>query len=284
MSKCELPEPAAIQTGRIDGTQYSVYGRGEPLVLIHGVGMEQRIWLPQLHALSDRYQVITYDMLGHGGSRTPSEDVVLADYAAQLQHLLDQLDIDTAAVAGHSMGALVALEFAIRFPARVRRVAALNAVFMRSAAQQEAVRQRALLLKTAGVASTLDATIARWFGQPIPPEHVLAANDIIGIMRRVDPTGYQRSYQLFAESDAVHAEALKTLAMPALFMTGELDPNSTPSMSKAMADRTPNSTFDVLKNARHMMTVTSASEVNQRLSLFLEGKPVGRQAASCSDA
>jgi pimeloyl-ACP methyl ester carboxylesterase len=62
--------------------------------------------------------VIVYDMLGHGDSALPAADVTLRDYADQLAGLLNHLGI-AANVVGHSMGALVALEFALAHPERV---------------------------------------------------------------------------------------------------------------------------------------------------------------------
>jgi pimeloyl-ACP methyl ester carboxylesterase len=64
------------------------------------------------------------------------------------------------------------------------------------------------------------------------------------------------TYQLFASADAVHAAALPGLAMPALFMTGECDPNSSPDMSRAMA-LAPQGQLDIVAAERHMMNVTA---------------------------
>jgi pimeloyl-ACP methyl ester carboxylesterase len=262
-----------------DGTAYSVYGAGEPLVLIHGVGMEQDAWTPQIGALAREHQVIVYDMLGHGGSRIPDEGVTLADYAAQLAGLLDHLGLPAANVVGHSMGALVALEFALTYPARTLRVAALNAVFMRTPEQQAAVMARAAALQDIGVQATVDSTIARWFGDPVPTALQASARLVSGILARVHPQGYARTYRLFASCDRVHADRLATLAMPALFMTGEFDPNSSPSMSQAMAQRAPLATLDIVPSARHMMNMTDPQRINQGLQQFLT-QPLPMPAAS----
>lgn len=267
------PLPTQAVHSVLDGTAYSVCGEGDAVVLVHGVGMEQAVWASQLPALSRAHKVIAYDMLGHGRSRDPDESVRLADYALQLRCLLDHLQVADAVVIGHSMGALVALEFALSFPERVRKLVALNAVFMRTAHQRAAVLERAHALRQVGVAATVDAAIKRWFGDPVPLALKADALRIAGFMKRVHPLGYARSYQLFATSDAVHAHGLLKLSIPALFLTGEFDPNSTPSMSKIMAELAPQGVFDVLPNARHMMTITSAEAVNQRLLSFIALDP-----------
>ncbi|MNV34870.1 Alpha/beta hydrolase family protein [compost metagenome] len=81
--------------------------------------------------------------------------------------------------------------------------------------------------------------------------------------------GYARAYSLFATSDEVHASRLPQLAMPALFMTGEGDPNSSPAMSQAMAALAPRGQAQSVPGARHMMNLTDAEAVNARLLAFI---------------
>lgn len=265
------PEVQA-QSGKAGPTAYSVDGQGEALVLVHGVGMAREVWAPQVASLTREYKVISYDLLGHGDSDVPSEGVSLADYAGQLLALLDHLEIPAVNVVGHSMGALVALEFALAHPERTLRVAALNAVFDRTAAQREAVQARATTLQGMGPGATVASTIDRWFGTPVPDELREAANLTARLLREVDPVGYARTYQLFASSDRVHASRLPSLDKPVLFMTGEGDPNSSPQMSQAMARLVPGARLEVLPDARHMMTLTHAQCVNDALRAFLAGR------------
>jgi pimeloyl-ACP methyl ester carboxylesterase len=256
-------------SSEFDGTAYQLYGAGEPIVLIHGVGMDQRAWQPQIQALASKHLVVTYDMLGHGASSLPPEDVQLAGFAEQLLQLLDHLQIAKANIVGHSMGALVAMEFALTYPERTQRLLALNAVFQRSQEQRAAVLERAKTLKLQGVGATVEATLARWFGEPVP-EHLRSIAALASdILADVNPLGYARAYQLFATSDAVHSSRLAHLKMPALFMTGDLDPNSSPAMSLAMAQITPNAQAQIVAGARHMMNMTDAQQINQRLLDFI---------------
>ena len=95
---------------------------GSTLLFIHGVGLNQQVWQPQIEYFAERYQVLVYDMLGHGRSRQPDAAATLDDYVAHLVLLLDQLGIEQVAVVGHSMGALVAVAFALTQPSRVASV------------------------------------------------------------------------------------------------------------------------------------------------------------------
>ncbi|MGF6851875.1 alpha/beta fold hydrolase [Paraburkholderia sp. CI3] len=262
------------QRGRTAGTCYSVYApqsdaAPETVVLIHGVGMNQSVWAPQIDALSESFRVVVYDMLGHGDSVLPSAEPTLDEYAAQLASLLDALQIDRAHVVGHSMGALVALEFALTHPERTLSVVALNAVYDRTPAQREAVMTRAALLSDAPADTGVDGTLSRWFGDPIPGHLTQAARAVRALLLAVDPVGYVRTYRLFACSDDAHVGRLASLAVPALFLTGERDLNSSAQMSRAMAAAAPRGHAEVIANARHMMNVTDPERVNASLLAFL---------------
>lgn len=270
--------------GMADGTAFTVYGAGNAVVLVHGVGMTQAVWGPQIASLSQTHQVIVYDMLGHGDSHDPRPDAALVDFAEQLAALLDHLQIDSAAVVGHSMGALVALDFALRHPRRTQRIVALNAVFMRSPEQKSAVLDRVRALRATGITSTLDATVARWFGDPVPADLQASAGLVKDMLTHVHPAGYATAYGIFADSDTVHEDRLPMLRMPALFMTGEFDPNSTPAMSLAMAQLAPKGAFKMLEGERHMLTMTSADTVNNCLRRFLAGAICGHNPGPVPDA
>src|SRR5262247_1598906 len=91
-----------LRDGEAGATTGLRAGKGEAVILVHGVGMAAEIWRPQLDALSQRYDVIAYDMLGHGGSDLPPREARLSDYADQLRAVMDGLGIARAHLVGHS--------------------------------------------------------------------------------------------------------------------------------------------------------------------------------------
>jgi pimeloyl-ACP methyl ester carboxylesterase len=258
-----------------DGTAYRAEGEGEPIVFIHGVGMNKDVWEPQLDAFAATYRVVVYDMLGHGGSPLPPAEPTLSNYAGQLCRLLDALGIDRANIVGHSMGSLVALAFAMTHPDRVLRLVALNAVYDRTPEQRAAIETRAATLAREGMDATLDGTLARWFGELEEGPVAEKARQVRTWLEAVDPIGYARTYGLFATSDDAFVGKLERLAMPALFLTGEYDLNSSPEMSRRMAAIAPNGVARVVPGERHMMSFTSPETINPILREFLStpGQP-----------
>lgn len=265
-----MADAATIRSKAPDGTGFLRAGSGAPVLLIHGVGMDAAIWQPQIAAMQDRFDVIAIDMLGHGASPLPPENAGLSDFADQAIRLLDHLGLDRVAVVGHSMGALVAQEIALRAPVRVGALVCLNAVFRRPPELAQAVRERAAALGGPGDPAAIAATIARWFGNPIPPALAGAAATARAALESVDAKGYARTYRLFANADTAHTDRLADLAAPALFMTGSEDRNSTPAMSAAMARLAPAGQCLVLSGEKHMMTIASPQKVTQRIMAFLD--------------
>jgi pimeloyl-ACP methyl ester carboxylesterase len=211
---------------------------------------------------------VTLDMLGHGKSTLPPADPLLSDYAEQVRSLMDALGIARAHVAGHSMGALISLELALAYPQRVISLAPLAGVYCRSQAAQKAVEARASALEGATGPTSPDQTLERWFGNPVPHHLAQAAEITRSMLLNVDPVGYARTYRTFANSHRRHEGRLRGLVPPALFMTAEFDPNSTPAMSQAMADAAPKGRCKILPGERHMMTITAPALVTEELRSF----------------
>jgi pimeloyl-ACP methyl ester carboxylesterase len=88
------------------------FGKGEPMVLLHGQGFSRRSWDPVVDALSDHHDVIAVDLPGHGDSpRQPDgRGSAPRDLAVAVTELLDELGLDRPHVVGHSSGGWVALE------------------------------------------------------------------------------------------------------------------------------------------------------------------------------
>src|SRR5690606_15054671 len=156
-------QPVAERTPA--GTSYLSLGQGQPVVLIHGVGLNKEMWGGQFVGLAGDYRVIAYDMLGHGQSPRPAADTDLQGYAAQLAELLDHLQIPQATVIGFSMGGLVARAFALHHPQRLAALVVLNSVFNRSPEQSAGVIARAAQAAEHGPDANAEAALARWFSR-----------------------------------------------------------------------------------------------------------------------
>jgi 3-oxoadipate enol-lactonase len=101
---------------------YRITGEGEPVVQIHGAGFGHFNFDPATPEISKHFRVIDYDMRGYGGSDRPVQDYDMEVWADDLAGLMDALEIDQAHVHGTSMGGMIAIVFAGKYPARTTSV------------------------------------------------------------------------------------------------------------------------------------------------------------------
>jgi len=100
-------------------TYYEIHGSGKALVLISGIGYPLWQWHKMIPYLAEHFQVITFDNRGVGQSNKPAGPYTAQMLAADTAGLLDALDIESAAVLGHSMGGFIAQAMALDFSERV---------------------------------------------------------------------------------------------------------------------------------------------------------------------
>jgi len=93
-------------------------GNGDPVVFLHGFGLDSRMWNPQCEGLQSGYRILRYDLRGFGRSSTlpPSEYA----HEGDLQALLSHLGVESAHIVGLSMGGRIALRFAAGYPQMVQ--------------------------------------------------------------------------------------------------------------------------------------------------------------------
>jgi len=245
---------------------YHIAGSGPPVVLLHGVGLEAGAWGKQIPSLAAAYTVYAPDIPGHGESpMLPVTTPAIQDFGDALARFIERDTDPPVVLAGHSMGALLALDIAARHPALVQGAAALNAIYRRSEEARAAVRERARALAAGETADPAREPVPRWFG-PEPVGEIRTAAEACRRWLRGNPlSGYSAAYSAFAAGDAPADDALRALRVPVLFMSGTLDGNATPAMSRRTAALVPRGRACIVAGAGHMAPVTHAAEVNDEL-------------------
>ena len=77
-----------------------------PIVFIHGVGLDHKMWAPQINYFKD-HSIITYDLLGHGKTPFDKEEIKMKDYVDQLLFLIEFLNVDKFHLVCFSIGSLI---------------------------------------------------------------------------------------------------------------------------------------------------------------------------------
>src|SRR5262245_11760984 len=106
---------------------YEVFGRGRPVIFLHGWLGSWRYWFPTMEVVADHFRTYSFDFWGFGDSRRKDSQISIQNYSDQVIRFLDELGIEKAILVGHSMGGMVALKTAIQYPDRIMSVATVGA-------------------------------------------------------------------------------------------------------------------------------------------------------------
>ncbi|MBP8252959.1 MAG: alpha/beta hydrolase [Herpetosiphon sp.] len=108
---------------------YETFGRGRPVLFLHGWLGSWRYWMPTMEFISQDFRTYSFDFWGFGDSDKTStgKTISITNFSDQVIRFLDAMGIEKVPLVGHSMGGMVALKTAIRYPNRISRVAAVGA-------------------------------------------------------------------------------------------------------------------------------------------------------------
>lgn len=255
-----------------DGTVYDLSGPEDApvVVLIHGIGLDRRsVWAPIARWLAGRFRVLSYDLPGHGESAAPVGEVTLTTLSMQLISLLDELEVETAALVGFSIGGMINRRVAMDAPGRVSALVILNSPHERGEAMQAAVEAQARD-SAGGAAATMQTTLQRWF----TPEYLIDNKALAGEVQAVVIATDARS---FAAHRIVLADGVKELIRPeppiegpALVITCENDERSTPAMSEAIAGEIAGAELEIIPALKHLGLVERPMVFGMKIENFLE--------------
>ena len=244
-------------------------GAGPAVALIHGLGLNRAMWQWQLPALMPHFEVLSYDLLGHGESAKPSGTPDLALFSGQLLRLLDACGLEQAAIVGFSLGGMIARRFAIDHPDRCQALVILHSAHDRTHAEREAVRRRVRQARASGPSVTVDAALERWFTPACRDKNPALMAMVRDWLLANDTAVYPDIYRVLAEGDAELATGIESIRCPTLVMTGGEDSGNTPDMAQRMARLIPGARTLILPGLRHMAPVEAPDIVNAHLRAFL---------------
>jgi proline-specific peptidase len=248
---------------------YVEKGFGDPIFLLHGVGMDHTMWHNQIDFLSISHRVIAFDMIGHGESAKPEKSYCLKDFVQQLYTLMNHLEIDQAHIVGFSMGGMVAQLFGIIYPEKCKSLCFMSAVANRTKEQQQTVINRVRQVEREGHLATINAAISRWFNDSFYHQHPEIIKSVKNRLETNDPKSYLKAYTVFATADQELWEKLDQISCPTLIITGENDIGSSPEMAQQMKGKIKSSELIIVPSIRHMLPIEGKEAVNKALQTFV---------------
>lgn len=272
-----------MPNARINGVNlyYEVYGQGVPIVWSHEFAGDGRSWEPQVNYFSRRYQVVTYNARGYPPSDVPEDPAAYSQEQSvdDLCGLLDHLDIETAHMAGLSMGGSVVLNFGIKYPRRARSLVVAGAGS--GSSDPDAYRDRVSLL-----------------AQRMEAEGMSGVDDFsrnpnrLPLLRK-DPKGWQKMADGFQAHSPVGSantfrkvqgcrpsifsleEHLQNLTVPTLIMVGDEDEGCLdPSMF--MKRKIPHAGLAVFPKSGHLINLEEPALFNALVMDFVSAVDAGK--------
>ena len=230
-----------------------------PVVLIHGVGLNHKIWEPQINSFNNT--VLTYDILGHGNTPLTKSQISFDDFSSQLLNLIDELKFEKIHLVGFSIGSLVARNFASNYNDRLKTLTLLCSVFQRSKEQQQIVNDRFELSKKSR--SLSKQALKRWFTDIYINKNPSIYEKICSMLEENDMENFLKVYELFVKHQ--DNEKFKNIKTKTLIMTGENDVGSTPEMSENLSKKIANSKVKIVSDGKHLCSIECADDVNNAI-------------------
>lgn len=252
---------------------FTTLGSGPTVLMLHDADGDHLTFAPQVETLaSTGYRAVAWDMPGYGHS-PPIEPYTFKGLAESCLALIDALQCGPVALVGHGMGAMVALEAAVRRPAAVRRmVLCAGGPALDSQATEDwvAPRLRALLaLDTgSGMQQLAQTLVPQFIGTGALPEGVRLASHALS---QVYPGSYRRALEAIT-TFARGAQALSRLHLPTLLIGGAGDRCTPPDALQALAQVLPDAEHVSLPHIGHWPQLEAPEAFDEVLLEFL-GRP-----------
>jgi 3-oxoadipate enol-lactonase len=266
-----------------DGTRihYEVAGswRGEPLLLIQGLGADRRGWTFQRLALGRRHRLYLVDNRGVGGSGKPPGPYDLEVMAADARAVLDAEGVASAHVMGASMGGVIAQLLAVRSPERVRSLVLACTACSHQQWRRDLLASWARLAEERGMGAVSTKAL-RWL---IGPRHRrrfgLPLSVLAPLVLNASPAAFTSQVAAILGQPEESAGALADLEVPTLVIVGTQDVLTPMADAEELVDRIPGAQLVVLSGASHGLMLDRAGEFNAAVLEFLSTVRGPRAAA-----
>ncbi len=238
------------------------FSRGRTVVLIHGAGSNGHVWHHQIDALASKHSPLALDLPGHGRSAGVEGLATVSDYAQFVAAFLDSLKIDSAVLGGRSMGGAIAMDFALRYPARVEAL-----VLVATAAKFPITADRLAALKAVTMGRAPQAFVTDGYAQKTIKEKF----DIVreGWMEQIKTDPRVRYTDMVACSNFDLSEQISKIDKPTLILAGAEDQGTTPAAAEFIKSKIRGSKLMVIPDAAHNLPNERPEEVNAAIDQFL---------------
>jgi len=245
-------------------------GMGPLAIFLHGIGGNRTNWHDQLAEFGAHFHAVAWDARGYGSSDDYEGALDFGDFAADLVRVIDHFGAARAHLVGLSMGGVIAMDFAMRFPDRVATLTLCDTMpgfgHLSDAQRREfiSLRQEPLLAgkEPRDIAPVVAKTLLRKSPRPGCFERLVASMTAL----------HKQSYIKTITGSVNYARPLEleTISAPVHIVVGDEDTLTPPATSLAMVKRIAGARMTVIENAGHLSNMENPAAFNAALNKFLK--------------
>lgn len=208
---------------------------GNPaLFLCNSIGTDHTVWDVVMPRLTRHFRVVRMDTRGHGESDAPASDYTMAQLAGDIDAVAAAAGLERFDLCGVSLGAMMAMAYAVERPARLRRLVLCNTS---TNMDPQAWQQRIDTVRAQGMAAIADMAMSRFFTPEYIRQNDAAFQQVRNRFLQLSPAGYTGCCA--AIRDMALTEQLPRIQVPTLVLTGARDVSTPHAAGQAIADRIP---------------------------------------------
>ena len=247
-------------------------GSGTPIVLIHALSLDSRMFQNLIRRLGKTARVIAYDLRGHGLARGAPMTQSLDHLVSDLHILFEKLGIAQADVYGASYGGAVAQYFTLAHPTRVRSLCAMAT----SAKGNPLLQSRATRAENGEMPALLTEAIIRWFSPETIANNPWCVRYARAKLEHVRVEEWAAAWKAMAKLDSL--DRIHEIQCPILVLAGAKDLSSTPERMRPIYELAVNGEYVELPLGTHMMAMEIPEQVADAMLAFRKKVDMKNQA------
>ena len=246
-------------------TNYRVDGRGAQWVtFVTGIANDLSLWDAQVPGLERDFNILRYDLRGHGGSEATPGDYSIELLVSDLKALLDSVNVEKTHLVGLGLGGALAQAFAIAHPDRLLRLmpcCCRARMVPDFAAMWHKLRET---VQRDGLEAIVEPTVQRWFSEEFKAAHPEVLENVRRMIRRTSFEGYMGVTAAFLGLDV--EDELSRITAPTLYVSGAEDKlGGPPDLMRRLSEKVRGARHVSVPNAAHIANIQNPEGFNRVL-------------------